>query len=434
MSSTVMVQVGGCEPVEAQARPRLFFEARLDDQLGLAGWELVDSCTNALRKTHELAGPIDDAFRSRFTVIYGAQPGSRRAAAGLDRDDALRFAAEWNGWMTLHWRNQRPPGKRRRDWWRQPYPFRPGPHVHPDTLLVTPRPDTDFTLATLPRDRNLVLFGDPGSNWIISHLAERLPIRVACRGQDGVRVRCGPRSYCGDHVNYFFVAPNPLAETHYVVLARGYLSSRIDADRHGARQVGKDLEALPFYWPDYVIWDARREPGPTVQAPLRYLPDTFLDAGFFGEDWQLCRDAPLPRITVEGKKVRWGDAWYSPARVHIAANAVPGGFGVAGFEYRLNDGAWTEYRRPFPGAADGPVTISARARCNNGQYVYMPHGNTVRGVASPGNMSDECRMSLELRERKSLWRRLSALFWSRRHVPPKQGGGESFAVSGESRR
>jgi hypothetical protein len=418
MDVPVKIQIDGREPIETEPRPRLSFEARLNDHLGIAEWMLVDQpgddAVSDVRKTHELAGPIDDAFRSRFTVIYGAQPGSRRVSIGADRDDALRFAAEWNGWMTLHWGNQRPSGRRRADWWQQPYPFQPGRHVHPDTLLVTPRPDTDFTLESLPDDRNLVLFGDPGSNWIVAHLAERLPIRVTLDSVTGVNVQCGARVYSGDHVNYFFIAPNPLAPRHYVVLARGYLSSGIDANRSGARQVGKDMEALPFYWPDYVIWDARRRPGPTVQAPLRYLPDAFLDAGYFGEDWQLCRRAPVPCISVEGEKIRREDAWYSPARVRISANAVPGGFGVAGIEYKVNSGAWTPYRESVSIAAEGHVIVSARTRCDNGQYIYLPQGSTVRGVAAPGNMSDEGRVCFEVQERRSLWRRFKGLFGKRR--------------------
>ena len=67
--------------------------------------------------------------------------------------------------------------------------------------------------------------------------------------------------------------------TRYVVVSRGYLSSDIDPSVYTAWNVGKDLEALPFYWPDYVVWDARSEPAPTVQTPLKYLPDAFLDAG-----------------------------------------------------------------------------------------------------------------------------------------------------------
>ncbi len=438
----IAIQVNNGEPIETVAGARLLVVAELEDDFSIARWvvapesdreshdagvtvsvsERPDDCpetatrsrprlhSDHVRKTHELSGPIDDAFRSRFTVIYGAQPGSRRGAAGADRDDAFRFAAEWNGWMTLHWRNERPPRARRDDWWVPPYPFKPGPHVHRDTRLVTPRPDTDFTLATLPRDRNLVLFGDPGSNWIVAQLAERLPLRISQNPANDVRVQCGPRVYAGDHVNYLFIAPNPLAPQHYVVVARGYQSSRIDPNRYGARQVGKDLEALPFYWPDYVVWDARCQPGPTVQAPLRSLPDAWLDAGFFGEDWSLCRTAPKPSFSVEGERAGSESAWYGPVRVRISAPAVPGGFGVAGIEYRVNDGTWTVYREPVPLSGDGPVSVSARALCGNGQYVYLPHGDNVCGVPAAGNLSETCQVNLSLRTRRSLWKRFLGLF------------------------
>jgi poly(3-hydroxybutyrate) depolymerase len=405
----VEVRIDGRPPMVLPTRGSLVLKARLNEDLGIEAWEVcadtqTDAIPGVVLKTHTQSGPVDDAFRSRFIVIYGAQPGSRRAAAGTDLRDAQRFAAEWNAWMTLHWGNQRPSHKRRDNWWEPPYPFRPGRHVHPDAVLVTPRPDTDFTLDNLPDDRNLVLFGDPASNWIVAHMADRLPIRVTSTASGGVRAQCGGAAYAGDHVNYLFIAPNPLTPRRYVVLARGYLSSDIDPGRHGARNVGKDLEALPFYWPDYVIWDARREPGRTVQDPLRYLPDTFIEAGYFNERWQLQDAAPAPRVVVEGEQAR-GGAFFNPVTVKVAAAGIPGGFGLAGTEYRVNDGPWMPYREPLALHASGPVTVAARATHHSGRFVYGDMGGAHRGTPEEGLLSGERVVQLELRGPRTRWER-----------------------------
>ena len=416
MHQPVAVRIDGRPPMVLPARRCLAFEARLCEDLSIKAWELRRGAgdgapRDGVRKTHVLSGPIDDAFRSRFIVIYGNQPGSRRALSGTDRSDAQRFAADWNAWMTLHWGNQRPPRHRRDDWWQPPYPFRPGRHVHPDAVLVTPRPDTDFTLGNLPADRNLVLFGDPDSNWIVAHMADRLPIRLTPTTAGGVRAQCGGAVYAGNHVNYLFVAPNPLAAGRYVVLARGYLSSSIDPGRFGARSVGKDLEALPFYWPDYVLWDARREPGPTVQDPLRYLPDTFIEAGYFGENWRLHSQAPAPRIVMEGDAGRRG-VFPSPATVKISARSAPGGFGLARLEYRVNHGPWTPYRDPLTLSAVGSVTVSARATHHSGRYLYEETGNSNRGRSAEGLLSEESviRVAMEKRKPPTRWERFLGTF------------------------
>ncbi len=415
-SGPVEVTIDGRPPMVLPTLGDGVFGARLNEHLRIEAWERrtdswADALPGATRKTHALSGPVDDAFRSRFTVIYGAQPGSRRAASGADLRDAQRFAAEWNAWMTLHWGGQRPPKNRRNNWWQPPYPFRTGRHVHPDAVLVAPRADTDFTLETLPTDRNLVLFGDPGSNWIIAHLSDRLPIRLAPAASGAVRAQCGGAVYTGDHVNYLFVAPNPLAPRRYVVVARGYLSSDIDPGRFGARNVGKDLEALPFYWPDYVIWDARREPGRTVQDPLRYLPDTFIEAGYFNEQWQMHSAAPPPRVIIKGEQAENG-VFFNPVTFKVAATDAPGGFGLAGTEYRVNEGPWKPYREPVSLHAIGPVIVSARATHHSGRFVYGQAGEAHRGKPAEGLLSGERVVQVELRGPRSRWERFWRLFGS----------------------
>lgn len=401
MAEPVTIRIDDAPSILTAAQPRLTLTAALDEDSAVGGWELqsgegLEAASAAVRKTHALPGPLDDAFRSRFVLIHGAQPGSRRGRSGTDLRDAQQFAAEWNSWMTLHWGGQRPPRHRRNDWQRPPYPFRSARDVHPEQELVVSFPDTDFTLSTIPRDRNLILFGDPSSNWIIAQLAAQLPLKLA-QALPGVRIQCGRRVYEGEHVNYLFIAPNPLAPTHYVVVSRGYLSSKVDPNQHGAGKVGKDLEALPFYWPDYVIWDGRRTGGRTVQDPFRYLPDTFLEAGFFGEDWQLRVQPPRVSVKVQGTRLRSG-AYGSPVKVEVVARDAVGGFGSGGVEYRAGDGPWTPYRGPFTVRGEGSVEVAARAASEAGQYVYRPAGNGARGAPVAGMLSAAEMIVLELQQ------------------------------------
>jgi hypothetical protein len=67
-----------------------------------------------------------------------------------------------------------------------------------------------------------------------------------------------------------------------MLLCRGYQHSNIPPDG----PVGKDLEKLPWQWPDWVVWDDARECRLSVQPPLRHLPDAWVAAGSFGPDWR----------------------------------------------------------------------------------------------------------------------------------------------------
>ncbi len=51
-----------------------------------------------------------------------------------------------------------------------------------------------------------------------------------------------------------------------------------------------ELEALPSYWPDYVVFDVNVAPSITVQPPLVYPPDAWVKAGFFDQSWRLDSD------------------------------------------------------------------------------------------------------------------------------------------------
>jgi hypothetical protein len=384
----IQVDNGGARPVTGNKH--VSFRAWLDDNHELTNWSQTGSerkpAPTAPRKRMELGGPVAEAFRTPFAVIYGTRGGTLEAT--LDNGDwtaAEQFAAEWNAWMVLHWGGgDRPPADRRDDWWVPPYPFPNGPLVPASQPILRPLPDTAFAPDTLPVDKNLILFGDPATNWIVRQFAAELPLALSPPHlPPGIRV--GSRLYTGDHVNYLFVAPNPRNPKRYVVIARGYLSSRVDPSQYGAGNVGKDLEALPFYWPDYVVWDGRRRPAEAKQKPFVYLPEAFLDAGYFADDWQL--DATPPRTKIKIERLPAGGnepegAW----KVSVSARDAPGGFGVAGIERRLDHGPWRPCGAELLVAGGQTRVLAIRATDKCGQFVYDHSVSPSVGRPAPGNV------------------------------------------------
>ena len=359
------------EPMITVPNRKIAFDAVLDDRHRHQSWESRTSQSSELRKSPTLSGTFAEALRGPFTVIYGTRNGTLSAdSANPDFVAAQHFATEWNAYMILHWGREKPPAHRRDDWWIPPYPFKPGAMVPEDQPLVTPIADNTLTLGSIPRDRNLIIFGDVASNWITHQLSENQPVELHA---DGVKV--GDRNHRGGHIRYLITLPNPLAPERYAVFAKGYLSSRVDPNAVGCKDVGKDLEGLPFFWPDYVVWDARKALNDTVQAPLKYLPDAYLEAGFFAEDWKLDTAAPAPNAKFDGE------------RVHLSAIDAPGGFGVSHLEYQFNGGPWQRYDHPFTLPDESAQVLSVRATDLNGRYVYRGVRGAQRGFPAPGNTS-----------------------------------------------
>src|SRR5262249_50707163 len=107
-------------------------------------WQRVDAADDgALRKRHDLQGPIDDAFTESFMIV---RPTGTPAAPGVSKwmDAELQHAI-------TGWRRQ----------------FRGEPRIKNDSDI------TDGDIA----EHNLALWGDPGSNKILARIADRLPIR-----------------------------------------------------------------------------------------------------------------------------------------------------------------------------------------------------------------------------------------------------------------
>jgi poly(3-hydroxybutyrate) depolymerase len=111
---------------------------------------------------------------------------------------------------------------------------------------------TDADIAA----HNLVLWGDPRSNSILAKIADKLPVKWSSLPANAALV---------------MIYPNPLNPKKYVVLNSGHTFREVD-NLNNARQVAK--------LPDFAIID-------TTTPPDGYAPGKVLDAGFFGEKWEL---------------------------------------------------------------------------------------------------------------------------------------------------
>lgn len=198
-------------------------------------WMVTDGTDDsALRKRHDLQGPIDDAFMDSFMIV---RPTGTPAVPGITKwvDAELQHAI-------TEWRRQ----------------FRGEARI---------KNDVDVTDADIAR-HNLALWGDPGSNRILARLADRLPIRWTA---DGVVV--GTKRYPASHVP-LLVYPNPLNPKKYVVLNSGFTYREYDY-LNNARQNAK--------LPDWAIVD-------TTTPPNSRYPGKVVDAAFFGEQWELVEE------------------------------------------------------------------------------------------------------------------------------------------------
>ncbi len=199
---------------------------------GASGWRF--GISEGLRKKPGLQGPIDDALFGPVVAVRGTgKPWSEPLNRWLDQE-TRRFRDGWD------------------EYFRATLPER-----------------TDQTLTAEDiRDKNLYLFGDPGSNAVIRRLLPKLPLTWT---KDGFLL-AGKQFSHADHVP-MLIFPNPENPERYVVLNTGFTFSQADWRGSNARQYA--------HLPDY--------------AAVRFNPAQFSDdrranaalAGFFDERWRL---------------------------------------------------------------------------------------------------------------------------------------------------
>jgi uncharacterized membrane protein len=185
-----------------------------------------------LRKRHDLQGPIDDAFMTSFLIVTP----SAKAFGG---DEFVEWAYSEQMRAIKEWRRH----------------FRGEPRVKIDKNV------TDQDIA----EHNLVLWGDPSSNLVLARLADKLPIRWTKAG-----ISVGKQSYPNGRA-LALVYPNPLNPRRYVVLNSGFTWREYDY-LDNARQSPK--------LPDWAVIDLSVKPD-------AHVPGKIVDAGFFGEAWEL---------------------------------------------------------------------------------------------------------------------------------------------------
>lgn len=185
-----------------------------------------------IRKQHGLQGPIDDAFMDSFIMVRptGAPLNDK---VGQWTTNELTHAVE-------QWRLQ----------------FRGAARVKNDSEI------SEEDIAT----SNLVLWGDPRSNRLLAKILDRLPVHW---NADSVRI--AKNTYSSSECIPVMIYPNPLNPKRYIVLNSGFTFSEV-AHLSNSLQVPK--------LPDYAII-ALNTPRSTR------LPSGVLEAGFFGENWEL---------------------------------------------------------------------------------------------------------------------------------------------------
>lgn len=183
-----------------------------------------------------LQGPIDDAFTAPFVCVRGTgRPWNTGVQAYVDAS-LKRFADEWHHYF----RGQLP--------------------VKDDTAVT----DEDV------RTRNLILFGDPGSNSWIAKVMPQLPLSWSRES-----LRFGEQEYSAKDHMVAMIAPNPLpgATGRYVVLNSGHTFREAE--------LAKFNYLLFPRWGDWAVLKlAPAEPdsaGPTEEV---------VHAGYFDEFWR----------------------------------------------------------------------------------------------------------------------------------------------------
>ncbi len=214
----------------------------VDDRVEVArldgAWRIVDK-NNQLTLTGKrpgLQGPIDDAFTTPFLCVRGTGKPWNADVQGYADASLRRFADEWHHYF------------------RGELPIK-------DDVAVT---DDDM------RTRNLILFGDPGSNSWIAKVLPKLPLTWS---KDTLRF--GGQDYSSaDHLPAL-IAPNPLpgAGEHYVVLNSGHTFREAE--------LAKVNYLLFPRWGDWAVLQV--DPSRPASEPLQ---EKVLRAGYFDEQWQ----------------------------------------------------------------------------------------------------------------------------------------------------
>lgn len=160
------------------------------------GWQTLDYEdslefeTNPYRnKRHDLQGPIDDAFMQPFVCVTGTDQAWSKELDDYAVWSMKRFEKEFDKWM----------------------------RAKPVVLK-----DSEIQESTI-KSKNLILFGDPGSNRILRRVVEELPIEWTKQS-----LTVGGQTYSTGDCCPVMIFPNPLNPGRYVVINSGMTTHEKD--------------------------------------------------------------------------------------------------------------------------------------------------------------------------------------------------------------
>lgn len=266
-----------------------------------------------IEKRAGLEGPIEDAFLSRFLIVYG-QSGEDEDAKRVNEEEARRIAEHWKQW------------------------------AQGDARM---KPDYELTQQDI-EDSNLILIGNPASNAVVASVNDKLPVRF-----DGEAVVVGRRRFAGPDLGIKVGYPNPLNPHRYVAVLGGttWRGTHEIAGRFGN---WFDWGVLANRnWFDYAVFDDRT-----------FSAETFVVVGFFDQDWRLAeelmwagddklrsaaiiRDIPLRQLAADDGVVYLSDL--RPKRSRIERGAIGVNRSFTGRPLKLGDRAYEKGLgvRPF---------------------------------------------------------------------------------------
>ncbi|MES2376931.1 MAG: hypothetical protein V4553_10150 [Bacteroidota bacterium] len=182
-------------------------------------------------KKHNLQGPIDDAFMSKFIVVKPSGTSKNELFDKWSKAEMNRFIEQWR------------------------MQFRGDPIV---------KMDNEITGADMKA--NLIAFGDAQSNKLIAKIKSDLPIKWT-----DDKIKAGKATYEAKDHGLIMIYPNPLNQEHYIVLNSGF-TFREDAYLNNSKQI-------PML-PDWAVVD--------LNTPPDFVhPGKVEDAGFFDERWEV---------------------------------------------------------------------------------------------------------------------------------------------------
>jgi hypothetical protein len=189
-------------------------------------------------------GPIDDAFTGPFLCVRGTGQAWNPAVQAWADASLKRFAAEW------------------RQYFRGELPIKNDTEVNADDLAR----------------KNVVLFGDPGSN---SWIAKALPTLPIVWTKDELKV--AGQSYAAADYAPLLIYPNPIAPGKSNLPAGRYL---VINSGHTFRD--KDLGTINYLlFPRLGDWAVMYVGGKQPTNPADGPVEEVVRAGFFDEQWKL---------------------------------------------------------------------------------------------------------------------------------------------------